>query len=84
MILANGLYGNPGGHKPTPRPTPTPTAAQRRVVDTWAARRLADIPKPELETALEKVSAHPDAYTEGYSRPKATRERLAAELASRP
>jgi hypothetical protein len=83
MILANGLYGNPGGHKPAPRPTPTPTAAQRRVVDTWATRRLADIPKPELETALLKVSAHPDAHSAGYSRAKATRERIAAELATR-
>jgi hypothetical protein len=83
MILANGLYGNPGGRTTKPRATPLPTGAQRRCVDTWATRLLTDVPTPKLETALRVLTAHPDASSAGYSRAKATRERIAAELATR-
>jgi hypothetical protein len=83
MILANGLYGNPGGRTNKPRAIPLPTGAQRRTVALWAGRTLTGFTQAELETALLKVSAHPDAHSAGYSQAKATRERIAAELATR-
>lgn len=83
MILASGFHGYAGPaadpHKPK-----LPTPAQRRAVTLWAGRRLAEIPVKDLTKALAIVSAHPDAHTAGYSAAKTCRERLAAELATRP
>ncbi len=83
MILANGLYGY-AGPAADPNKPKLPTPAQRRAVTLWAARRLAGIPAKDLTKALAIVSAHPDAESAGYSAAKSCRERLAAELASRP
>jgi hypothetical protein len=82
MILANGLYGH-AGRAANPNKPKLPTPAQRRCVEAWATCRLTDITPEVLRTALAGVSAHPDAYTTGYSRPKSVRERLEAELATR-
>ena len=83
MILANGLYGH-SGRTPKPDRPKVPTPAQRRSVESWLTRRLADVHINELRTALRLASSHPDAHSTGYSRAKSARERLEAELATRP
>lgn len=83
MLLESGLYGNIGPGQ-APRHPGRPTTHQAAQARMWATAFLAGHDTAELRQGLERLAQHPDFDSAGYSKARQARQRLEAELATRP